>query len=208
MARSPDSRLWLKSRTKLKLWRLDGKVTRSRLWLNLHCHKSSSEGLTARSLAPGFRWKSRPKLKLWRLDGKVTRSRLWLNSIAKGQALKTRWQGRLLQALVKIMAKTQASKTRWQDHPLQALVKIPWQKLKLWRLDGKVTRSRLWLKSRPKLKLWRLDGKVTRSRLWLNLQPQVKLWRLDGKVTRSRFSLKSKPQNSSSEDSMARSPRS
>ena len=62
-----------------------------------------------------------------------------------------------------------------------------------WRLDGKVTRSRLWRKPEPKLKLWRLDGKVTRSRLWLTPQPQLKLWRLDGKVTCSRLWLKFSP---------------
>ena len=62
-----------------------------------------------------------------------------------------------------------------------------------WRLDGKVTRSRLWRKPEPKLELWRLDGKVTRSRLWLTPQPQLKLWRLDGKVTCSRLWLKFSP---------------
>ena len=35
MARSHARRLWLNSQPKLKLWRLDGKVTRSRLWLNV-----------------------------------------------------------------------------------------------------------------------------------------------------------------------------
>ena len=69
----------------------------------------------------------------------------------------------------------------------------PEPKLKLWRLDGKVTRSRLWLTPQPQLKLWRLDGKVTRSRLWLTPQPQLKLWRLDGKVTCSRLWLKFSP---------------
>ena len=36
--------------------------------------------------------------------------------------MKTRWQGRPLQALVEMLAKTQVLKTRWQGHPLQALV--------------------------------------------------------------------------------------
>ena len=42
--------------------------------------------------------------------------------VAKTQALKTRWQGHLLQPLVEVIAEAQALKTRWQGHPLQALV--------------------------------------------------------------------------------------
>ena len=58
------------------------------------------------------------------------------------------------------------------------LTEIQWRELKQlkqWRLDGKVTRSRLWLKFLPKLKLCRVDGKVTRSRLWLKQSPKLKL---------------------------------
>ena len=134
--------------------------------------------------------------------------------IRSSKALKTRWQGYPLQALLEPPAKTQALKTRWQGHPLQALVKVNRQnssfeesvarspapgfglksspKLKLWRLDGKVTRSRLWLKVIAKTQaLQDSSGKVTRSRLWLKFKNQNSmLWRLDGKVTRSRLWLK------------------
>ena len=44
--------------------------------------------------------------------------------IKSTQALKTRWQGHPLQALIEILAKNQALKARWQGHPLQALVEI------------------------------------------------------------------------------------
>ena len=40
------------------------------------------------------------------------------------KALKTRWQGHPLQALVEMKAKTQALKARRQGHPLQALVEF------------------------------------------------------------------------------------
>ena len=81
-----------------------------------------------------------------------------------------------------------------QNYPLQPWVEtnqLP--NLKLWRLDGKVTRSRLWLESLPRLKLWRLDGKVTRSRLLLNFSPKLKLRRLNGNATDSRLWFKSLP---------------
>ena len=44
--------------------------------------------------------------------------------MVKTQGMKTRWQGRLLQALVEIVVKTQGLKTRWQGRLLQALVEI------------------------------------------------------------------------------------
>ena len=130
-----SSRLWLKWLPKLTLRRLDGKVTSSRLWL---------------------KWLS--KLTLRRLDGKVHPFQALVNICAKTPASKTRWQGHLLQAWVEMTAKTQALKTRWQGHQLQALVETN-AKLKLWRLDGKVTCSRLWLKQRPKLKVARPRGR-------------------------------------------------
>ena len=44
--------------------------------------------------------------------------------MGSSKALKARWQGHPLQALVEIPAKTQALKARWQGHLLQALVEI------------------------------------------------------------------------------------
>ena len=86
---------------------------------------------------------------------------------------------------------------------------MPKPKVKLWRLPGSVTRSRLQvnpaskdnmckqrgkvtlsklvLKLFLKVKLWRLPGKLMHSRLWLNLFPKVKVRRLLGHVTHSRL---------------------
>ena len=47
-----------------------------------------------------------------------------VEQLAKTQGLKTRWQSHPLQALVELKAKTQGLKTRWQSHPLQALVEL------------------------------------------------------------------------------------
>ena len=87
------SKLWLNMLPNVKLWRLLGRVTRSKLWLKLL-----------------------PNVKLWRLLGRVTSSRLC-------QALKTAWQGHFVWALVKYAAKCQALKTAWQGHSFQAVVK-------------------------------------------------------------------------------------
>ena len=64
---------------------------------------------------------------------------------------------------------------------------------KLCRLLGRVTPSRLSLKSRPNVKLWRLLGRITSFRLWSKHSPNVKLCRLLGRVTSSRLWLKSRP---------------
>ena len=101
MARSPARRLWLNSQPELKLWRLDGKVSRSRPWSDVP-----------------------PKLKLWRLDGKVTCSRLWLKFSLKLMLWRLDGKVTCSQALVEFPAKTQALKTRWQGYPFQALVTL------------------------------------------------------------------------------------
>ena len=86
---------------------------------------------------------------------------------------------------------------------------MPEPKVKLWRLPGSVTRSRLQVNTASKdnmckqrgkvtlsklvlklflmVKLWRLPGKLMHSRLWLNLFPKVKVRRLLGHVTHSRL---------------------
>ena len=93
---------------------------------------------------------------------------------------------------------------------LWELSKTP-SRTNLWRLLGKVTRSRLCLTFRlqatiskpmptpkamlswdesPTVKLCSPFGKLTRSKLWLNCKPKVKLRRPLGKLTRSRLWLK------------------
>ena len=77
-------------------------------------------------------------------------------------------------------------------------------KVKVCRPAGRLTPSKLWLKSLPKVKVCRLAGKVTPSKLWLNLQPRpkfanlledlrhpkIKVCRLAGKVTPSKPAAK------------------
>ena len=65
--------------------------------------------------------------------------------------------------------------------------------VKVWRLLGRVTCSRLWSKSLPNVKVWRLLGRITRSRLWSKSLPNVKVWRLLGRVTPSRLWLNRYP---------------
>ena len=64
------------------------------------------------------------------LSTACTTDRYDAQPMGSSKALKTRWQGHPLQALVEIMAETQTLKARWQGHLLQ-----------------------LWLNSQPKLKL-------------------------------------------------------
>ena len=124
---------------------------------------------------------------------------------AKTQALKTRWQGHPLQALVKpIVAKTQALKTRWQGHPLQALVKVNRQNSSFADSRARSPAPGFGWNLKPKLKLWRLDGKVTSSRLWL--KQIAKTQALEDSMARSPAQLgRTHSQNSSFEDSMASS---
>ena len=73
--------------------------------------------------------------------------------------------------------------------------------LRLSRLNGRVTLSKLWLNKLPNVKVRRLLGRDTCSRLWLNAKPKVKVWRLLGRVTLSKLWLNKLP--NVSEDRLA-----
>ena len=65
--------------------------------------------------------------------------------------------------------------------------------VKLNKLSGKLTLSRLWSKQNPKVKLVRLLGKIIPSRLWLKSRPNANLCKQLGSDTRSRLWWKSSP---------------
>ena len=143
--RDPD---WWKIQrwSTMKTSRLDGKVTCSRLWL-----------------------KSRPKLRFWRLDGKETdfggnccQNSSFEDLMARSRPPCFGWKSRLNSRFEDTMARTPAPGIGWiccqtssfEDSMASSLPPgFGWT----------------WLNKSPKLKLWRLDGKVTRSRLWLKL---------------------------------------
>ena len=157
-------------------------------------------------------------------------SRLWLNRNAKCQGLKTAWQGHLFQALVKLMrAKCQGLKTAWQESLLPGSGWNRYPNVKVWRLLGRVTRSRLWLKHsakcqglktawqdhsfqgsgwngiKPNVKVWRLLGKVTCSRLWSNLSQMFKILKTAWQSHSFQLWLNCTRQMSRSEDCLAES---
>ena len=145
-----------------------GKVTPSRLWLNISSESPSFASCSARSLHQGFGqnvppkvklckllgkvtpsrlWsnESFPKVKLCKLLGKVTPSRLWLKISSESQALQVARQGHSIKALVEDISESQALQVARQGHSIKALVEHTWPKVKLCKLLGKVTPSRLWL---------------------------------------------------------------
>ena len=65
--------------------------------------------------------------------------------VTKGQSLQAAWQGDTCQALVEIAAKGQSLQAAWQGDTFQALVENA-PKVKVCRLLGKVTPSKLWSK--------------------------------------------------------------
>ena len=86
-----------------RLWRLLGRFTRSKLWLNHVKPIAKYQALKA----------------AW----KVHSFQALVKPISKSQALKTAWQGHSFEALVKPVAECQALKAAWQVHSFQALIK-------------------------------------------------------------------------------------
>ena len=133
-------------------------------------------------------------IRLCKLFGKVTPFRLW--QIPPRVKL-WGWIGKVTPA--------QAVGCWSQTQPIVKLNKLSgkltlsrlWPKqnpkVKLVRLLGKIIPSRLWLKSRPNVNLCKQLGRDTRSRLWLKSSPKAKLRRLLGKVTLLRLLLKWQP---------------
>ena len=98
-----------------------------------------------------------------------------VKSPAKCQALKTAWQAHSPQGLVESPAKCQALKTAWQAHSFHGLVEIISECQALEIVLGKLTPSRVWLKSFPNVKLRRLLDKLklTPSSVWFNASPKA-----------------------------------
>ena len=70
-----------------------------------------------------------------------------VETIAKSQALQTAGQSDILQALVANIGKSQTLQTIGQSHILQNLVETKAKSQALQTVGGKVTFSRVWLKS-------------------------------------------------------------
>ena len=164
----------LKLRPKLlKLRRSDGKVTCSRLKLNLRPKIKLDEclqwqGHPLQALVDTMTWRYVWMAKT-RIENKTIARSSWAPGFvcSKPKAKPQVWfDGKLWSKL------SQSEKNWWQRQLLQALVKTFGQ-LKLSNLNHWSYADR-----RPNLKLWRLDGKVKCSRLRWNLRPNFKFRRL------------------------------
>ena len=144
----------------VKLWRLLGRFTPSRLWSKLIRRMSSSEDCLAGSPP----------------------SRLWSKAMAECQALKIAWHVHPFQALVEAIAECQALKIAWQVHSFQALVETHGRVSSSEDcLAGSLLLGSGW-SSPPSVKLWRLLGRLTPSRLWLKSRAQCQALKIAWQV--------------------------
>ena len=118
----------------VKLCRLPGKVTPSKVWLKLWPNVKlrillggvtcSRFWLLGRVTCSRFLFKLKPKVKNRRLLGRFALSIQHVETKSKRQAPKTAWQRHSFQTAVETIAKCQALKNTRQPYPFQALVKI------------------------------------------------------------------------------------
>ena len=108
----------------------------------------------------------RPNVKLWRLLGRFTPSRLWSKLIRRMSSSEDCLAGSLLPGSGWNYSRMSSSEDCLAGSLLPGSGRTPLPNVKLWRLLGRFTPSRLWLKLSPNVKLWRLLGRFTPSRLW------------------------------------------
>ena len=179
LANLPSVKLWrLRGRVKcfklelkpsINLWRLVGKITQFR-FPNVRLSRLLGK-ITSQALI-----ETAAQIQTTQTARKGNFFHILIEPVAKCQALKTAGQGHSFQALAKSIAKCQMLKAAWKGHSFQALVEMiaKFQTLKTaWQVQPLILQL-----NEPNVKLWRLFGKLTPSRLSLKSWWNVKLSRL------------------------------